>query len=236
MGRIAIISDIHSNLPALTAVLTDIHNSNVNRIYCLGDLVGYYTHPIPVTHLTVAKCDVVIKGNHDNAAALGQIPTHFRPDSLSPLDWTYDNLTVRERRILNNLPNMHSERCGKGDKKLMLIHGGPEFPLDQYIFPEDNSDIDSTFEFMDLIDLDILFLGHTHIPMRKENENGLIICNPGSVGQPRDGNSQASYLIYNINANKIIFKRVDYDPTTTINGVKEHQFSNELADRLLSGE
>jgi predicted phosphodiesterase len=128
---------------------------------------------------------------------------------------------------------MHTEKIGM--KKVMLIHGGPEYPLDQYIYPKDEDDITSTFEFMELIEVDILFLGHTHIPFKAE-KNGLIICNPGSVGQPRDGNSLASYLIYDSENGNTDFCRVSYDPTSTIKGNKKHQIPIELANRLSIGK
>lgn len=233
MSSLAIISDIHANLSALRAVLTDINSRGIHQIFCLGDLVGYFTQPVPVIHLTLARCNVVIKGNHDSIAALGEIPDHYNTDSLKPLFLANQLLTVRERKILHDLPNMHTERIGK--KKIMLIHGGPEYPLDQYIYPEDEDDIASTFEFMELIEVDVLFLGHTHIPFKAERD-GLIICNPGSVGQPRDGNSHSSYLIYNIATGNSEFFRVSYDPTSTINGIKKHHFPIELAERLLIGK
>ncbi|MFW9904971.1 MAG: metallophosphoesterase family protein [Candidatus Thorarchaeota archaeon] len=233
---IAVISDIHANLIALRAVLTDIHSLKevkAAQIFCLGDLVGYYTQPIPVIHLTLAKCNVVIKGNHDHAAALGVVPDYYRPDSLQPLDWTNQNLSIRERRILHALPIMHTERIE--NKKIMCIHGGPEYPLDQYVFQENEADLDSSFEFMELIEVDTLFLGHTHIPFKIEKDNR-IICNPGSVGQPRDGDPRASYIIYDIGSGDIEMRRVDYDPTAVIKGIEKHRFSTYLGERLLIGK
>lgn len=233
-SNIAVISDIHANLNALIAVLTDIHSQEENvKILCLGDLVGYYTQPIPVIHLALARCDVVIKGNNDHAAALGVVPDYYRPDLLPPLNWTNQNLSIRERKILHSLPIMHTER--KANKKIMLIHGGPEYPLDQYIFPDDTDDLDSTFEFMELIEVDTLFLGHTHVPFKVE-KSGLIICNPGSVGQPRDGDPKASYVIYDTINDDLEFHRVDYDPSVAINGITKHRFSKELGERLLTGK
>ncbi|MFX0186055.1 MAG: metallophosphoesterase family protein, partial [Candidatus Hodarchaeota archaeon] len=158
---------------------------------------------------------------------------HYRVDSHQPLELTNQLLTVRERKILHDLPIMHSEKCGT--KKIMLIHGGPEYPLDQYIYPEDTQDIESTFEFMELVKVDVLFLGHTHVPFKAEMD-GLTICNPGSVGQPRDGDSRASYLVYNIEKNALDFQRIPYDLTSTINGVKKHHLPNELVERLLVGK
>ncbi|MFX0050143.1 MAG: metallophosphoesterase family protein [Candidatus Hodarchaeota archaeon] len=233
MTSIAVISDIHSNLSALRAVLADIHEKRIQRILCLGDLVGYFTQPVPVIHLALARCEVVIKGNHDSIAALGDVPDHYSIDSHQPLELTNQLLTVRERKILHDLPIIHTKRYGK--KKVMLIHGGPEYPLDQYIYPSDTNDINSTFEFMEVVKVDILFLGHTHVPFKAEL-NGLTICNPGSVGQPRDGDSRASYLVFDDETNAIEFQRIQYDPTLTINGVKKHHLPNELVERLLVGK
>lgn len=233
--KIAVISDIHSNLSALRTVLSDIHNKGIKRIFCLGDLVGYYTQPIPTIHLCLAKCEMVTKGNHDNSAALGVIPNHYRSDSLKPIEFTNQSLTVHERKILHALPLMHTEECNKIKKKMMFIHGGPEYPLDQYIYPDMNDEIKECFDFMDLIKVDTLFMGHTHIPFKAEM-NAKLICNPGSVGQPRDGDSRASYVIYDMEKHGVEFCRVFYDPTTTINGVKKHHFSSELAERLLIGK
>lgn len=232
MTILAIISDIHANLSALRAVLADIHQHYVTRIFCLGDLVGYYTEPVPVIHLTLARCEAVIKGNHDDVAALGEVPTHFRSDSQAALELATHGLTVTERKLLHGLPFMYNLQFG--DKKAMLIHGGPEFPLDQYIYPDDEEDLQSTFDFMELVNIDVLFLGHTHIPFEASRDNR-IICNPGSVGQPRDGDKRASYILFNTDTLESNFMRVTYDITQTIEGIKKNDFSIELADRLLVG-
>ncbi len=234
-NKIAVISDVHANLTALRSVLSDMHNKGINRIFCLGDLVGYYSQPIPTIHLALARCEVVIKGNQDNSAALGEIPEHYRSESIKPIEFTNQNLTIHERKILHSLPLMHTEECKKQKKKIMFIHGGPEYPLDQYIYPDMMDSINDSFEFMDLIGIDALFIGHTHIPFKAE-KNDRIICNPGSIGQPRDGDPRASYVIYDIEKHSIDFFRVEYDLTATINGVKKHHFASELSERLLIGK
>ena len=213
MTTIAIISDIHANLSALRAVLADIHKYKVTRIFSLGDLVGYYTDPIPVIHLVLARCEVVIKGNHDHTAALGEVPMHYHPVSQSSLELATNGLTINERRILHGLPMIHTIHLD--DHKAMMIHGGPDFPLDQYIYPEDDDDIQSTFDFMDLVEIDVVFLGHTHIPFLRE-QNNRVICNPGSVGQPRDGDSRASYMLFDMKSLKSKILRVPYNPKQTI--------------------
>lgn len=234
-NKIAVISDIHANLSALKTVLSDIHNKGIRRIFCLGDLVGYYTKPIPTIHLCMARCEVVIKGNQDNSAALGEIPEHYTSDSFRPIEFTNQSLTIHERKILHSLPLMHTEDCENVKRKAMFIHGGPEYPLDQYIYPDNNEAIKDCFEFMEFIGLNALFMGHTHIPFKVE-KNGKLICNPGSVGQPRDGDSRASYVVYDPEIHSVKFHRVPYDPTSTIDGIKKHHFSTELGERLLVGK
>ncbi|MHA1977827.1 MAG: metallophosphoesterase family protein [Candidatus Hodarchaeales archaeon] len=233
MTTIAVISDVHANLSAFRAVLTDIHKHKVNRIYCLGDLVGYYTEPIPTIHLALARCEVVIKGNHDEAAAVGDVPIHYRSESQPAIQLTTQGLTVNERKILHGLPLMYTLYLD--NHKAMMIHAGPEYPLDQYIYPEDEEDIQSTFDFMELIEIDALFLGHTHIPFIRQQDNRIIL-NPGSVGQPRDGDNRASYVLFDMETFNTKFIRVEYDPTQTIAGIKKHRLSLELADRLLAGK
>ena len=233
MTTVAIISDIHANLSAFRAVLTDIHKHKVSRIYCLGDLVGYYTEPVPTIHLALARCEVVIKGNQDQAAALGDIPMHYRKDSQPSIELTTQGLTVNERKILHGLPLMYTLYLD--NHRAMMIHGGPEYPLDQYIYPEDEEDIQSTFDFMELIEIDVLFLGHTHISFLKQQDSRIIL-NPGSVGQPRDGGNRASYVLFDMESFNTKFIRVAYDLTQTIAGIKKHHLPLELANRLLAGK
>lgn len=235
MPPVAIISDIHANLSALRTVLTDIHDQKISRIFCLGDLVGYFTEPIPVIHLILARCEIVIKGNNDITAITGDIPEYYRDQSHQPLTLTHHLLTVHERKILNDLPTQVTVQCG--NKKLMLIHGGPEYPYDQYIYPDDEEDLQSTFSFMKMLEMDVLFLGHTHIPFKAELD-GRMICNPGSVGQPRDGDARASYAIYDAQNDLVTFRRITYDPTQTIMKVQEllpTAMSKDLVERLLVG-
>ncbi|MFW9777543.1 MAG: metallophosphoesterase family protein [Candidatus Heimdallarchaeota archaeon] len=236
MPPVAVISDIHANLSALRAVLADIHVQRISRIFCLGDLVGYFAEPIPVIHLVLGRCEIVIKGNHDVAAITGDVPEHYRDESHQPLTITHGLLTVRERKILNDLPTQVTTNCG--DKNIMLIHAGPEYPYDQYIYPNNKEDLHSTFSYMKMLNVDVLFLGHTHVPFKAELE-GRIICNPGSVGQPRDGDARASYAIYDSSQHDITFRRLEYDPTQTIMHIQKNlpeEMSKELVERLMAGK
>ncbi len=208
MTIIAIISDIHANLSALQAVLLDIHKRKIRRIFCLGDLTGYGSQPVPVIHLTLARCEVVIKGNHDNAVALGETPLHFQEKAHQTLRQATDKLSINERKMLHELPTTYT--LNLDNKKALMLHGGPEFPLDQYIYPDDEEDYQSTFDFMELIEVDVLFHGHTHIPYVR-HQAGRVICNPGSVGDPRDNDVRASYILFNMETLDAQLIRVVYD-------------------------
>jgi len=225
MTTIAIISDIHANLPALRAVLADIHNRKVKRIFCLGDLVGYGSQPVPVIHLALARCEVVIKGNHDNAVALGETPVHFQEKAHKTLKQTTNELSIKERKMLHDLPITY--HLSLDNKKALMLHGGPEFPLDQYIYPTDEEDYQSTFDFMELIDVDVLFHGHTHIPYVK-HAFGRVICNPGSVGFPRENDERASYILFDMEILDAQLVKVSYN---AMRAVPKINITNRLVVR-----
>lgn len=208
MTIIAIISDIHANLSALQAVLLDIHKRKISRIFCLGDLVGYGSQPVPVIHLTLARCEIVVKGNHDDAAALGMTPIHFKEKAHQTLKQATSKLSIHERKMLNQLPTTYT--LNLDNKKALMLHGGPEFPLDQYMYPEDEEDFQSTFDFMELIEVDVLFHGHTHIPFVR-HQAGRVICNPGDVGYSRDSDDRASYILFDMETLDAQLVRVVYD-------------------------
>jgi len=214
MTTIAIISDIHANLPALRAVLADIHKRKVRRIFCLGDLVGYGSSPVPVLHLTLARCEVVIKGNHDEVVALGEIPGHYQERAQRTLRRTIDEVSIHERKLLHELPTQYMLHLD--NKKALMLHGGPEFPLDQYIYPSYEEDFQSTFDFMELIDVDVLFHGHTHIPFVR-HQSGRVICNPGSVGEhKRDNDDRASFILFDMETFNAQLVRVSYNAISVV--------------------
>lgn len=217
MTTIAIISDIHANLPALRAVLADIHKRKVKRIFCLGDLVGYGEQHVPVLHLTLARCEAVVKGNHDEVVALGEIPVHYQERARQTLRQAINELSIHERKMLHELPT-HND-LSLDNKKAYMVHGGPEFPLDQYIYPTDEEDYQSTFDFMELIDVDVLFHGHTHIPYVR-HQSGRVICNPGSVGDPRDKDKRPSYILFDMEILNAQLVRVSYEAMPVIPKIK----------------
>ncbi|MHA1236159.1 MAG: metallophosphoesterase family protein [Candidatus Hodarchaeales archaeon] len=218
MTTIAIISDIHADLQALRAVLADIHKRKVKRIFCLGDLVGYGQDPVPVLHLTLARCEVVIKGNHDKVVALGEIPVHYQKRAKRTLRQTIAEVSIHERKMLHELPTQYD--LSLDNKKALMVHGGPEFPLDQYIYPTDEEDFQSTFDFMELIGIDVLFHGHTHIPFVR-HQAGRVICNPGSVGdRERDNDERPSYILFDMEILDAQLVRVSYEAMPVIPKIK----------------
>jgi diadenosine tetraphosphatase ApaH/serine/threonine PP2A family protein phosphatase len=220
----AIIADIHGNLGALRAVLGDIAVHGVTEIYCLGDIVGYGPNPRECVDLLIG-CPVAVLGNHDVAASEAQ--------SLAsrPLDrrtiWTRRQLATptpdyqasrRRREFLCGLPRTHRE----GD--CLFLHGSPREPVNEYVFPEDSCNSRKMQAIFALVDR-CCFMGHTHIPgiftqdcrfIAPEDANGQwrldgrkTLFNVGSVGQPRDNDPRACYVLFD--GATIRFRRVDYD-------------------------
>ncbi|MCP4095810.1 MAG: metallophosphoesterase family protein [Mariniblastus sp.] len=247
MGKRAIISDIHGNFEALTAVLADIETQGISEIYCLGDVIGYGPNP----RECIDRCRefaLTLLGNHDNGALFD--PEGFSSGAERAIFWTRSQLEQTEHDgakerwdFLASLPRTHRE----GD--FMFVHGSPRSPLNEYVFPEDvynQRKIERIFGFIQKY----CFQGHTHVPgVFTENfrfyspseisntytlgEQKLMI-NVGSVGQPRDSDPRGSYVI--LEGNEVEFRRVEYDPAPTRNkilGISE--LDDFLGDRLLEG-
>src|SRR5262245_37714843 len=230
----AFISDIHANFEALQAVLEDIARHNVEAIYCLGDVVGYGPNPREcVDH--VMRCKVCLLGNHDQAAVFD--PSNFNPAAQQAIFWTREQLEANvpnrqamQRRwdFLGELPRTHRE----GD--LLFVHGSPRNPINEYVFPEDVYNVRKIEALFALIERNC-FQGHTHLPgifleskefYSPEEVNQVFpldarktMCNVGSVGQPRDGDWRACYVLFDGEA--IRYRRVEYDVETTIQKIRE---------------
>ncbi|MCS6850796.1 MAG: metallophosphoesterase [Gemmataceae bacterium] len=245
----AIISDIHSNLEALQAVLKDIERHGVDEIYCLGDVVGYGPNPRECIDL-VMKCKVVLLGNHDQGAIFD--PEGFNPPAERAIFWTRAQLEssaesrhVRERRweFLAERPRSHRENgC-------LYVHGSARNPLNEYVFPEDIYNQRKMERIFALVER-YCFQGHTHVPgIFTENlqfhspdeidyvyqlDGRKTLCNVGSVGQPRDGDWRACYVLFD--GQTIRYQRVEYDIETTIKKIYAiPELENFLGDRLRDG-
>ena len=257
MRPIAVISDIHSNLEALTAVLSDIADRGVERIVCLGDVVGYGPDPRACLDLVMARAEVTIMGNHDFATMYE--PENFNIGAESACYWTRQHLegepdkAVRDRRwdFLGGLPvklAISAESCPVG--RTTLAHGSPRRPINEYIFPDDvynnPNKLNGLFERF----TNVCLIGHTHVPgvylstpdFYSPDELGGVyevdqhpaLVNVGSVGQPRDRDLRASYAI--LEDGRIRFVRVPYDVEATIGKVHSiRDLDDYLGNRLREG-
>lgn len=243
----AIISDIHGNLEALQAVLADIKQQQITEIYCLGDVVGYGPNPRECIDL-VMQCQVCLLGNHDQGALFD--PEGFNPGAERAIFWTRDQLEKgdperNEKRweFLGDLPRTHREG------KLLFVHGSARNPLNEYVFPEDIYNQRKMERIFTLVEKDC-FQGHTHIPgvftedlnfltpeevnfeYRLGNQKHLV--NVGSVGQPRNGVPDSSYVL--LEDDRLVFRRVKYDVEKTANKIYAiPELDNFLGDRLKDG-
>lgn len=246
----ALISDIHSNLEALTAVLADIAEYQVEAVYCLGDVVGYGPNPRECLELVMQHCEVCVMGNHDQASLWD--PREFNPTAEKAAYWTRKELDapIRSREAAEARWEYLSERPAKHkEKDHLFVHGSPRNPLNEYIFPEDIYNQRKMEAIFGLVEC-YCFHGHTHNPgvftsglefyspdeidysYRLEGRKTLV--NVGSVGQPRDRDWRACYVLFDAEA--VYFRRVEYDLETTIAKIKEvDELDDFLGDRLRDG-
>ncbi|MBZ0264613.1 metallophosphatase family protein [bacterium] len=222
--KYAFISDIHGNLHALTTVLEHIENENVDQIVCLGDLVGYGAFPNEVIEAVKSVTDIVIAGNHDHAA-LGLTDIRaFNQYAFQAALWTRKTLTEENRQYLLNLPLSHQE------KDLYFVHASPVQPEQWfYIF----SDYDAEHA-MRYAPTSTVFVGHTHVPRDHRTRRGRLI-NVGSVGQPRDGNPEAAYTLFDSESGERRLMRVEYDVHAAGKAILEAGLPQFLAERILAG-
>lgn len=262
MPRIAIISDIHSNIAALDAVRADIDKQNIDSIYCLGDVVGYGPEPVEAMATVMDICDPgkVIAGNHDHAVV--HEPIGFNERARKAAMWTNQKVRAgffsffggKKRRWewLRNLPTHFTE------DDVLYVHASPRDHLEEYILEEHTRGISllgedpeqllrENFEKVDKTS----FIGHTHRPgvvtesdlgwhnikeleYRWEINDDKTIINIGSVGQPRDSDPRSSYVIFD--GESVEWRRVEYDIQRTHKLISDiEDLHNSLAERLLTG-
>lgn len=228
--RIAVLSDIHSNLDALESVLSSL--DSYDALFCLGDLVGYGAQPNEVIEqVRTLEPQVLIAGNHDYAVATGDT-SDFAVHAALAVEWTRRKINQRNLDYLISLP--HSSSLEQDGLRVAAYHGSPRDPINEYVFP-------GTAEFIlrsmiELAKADVLLLGHTHVPMETKTASGYLF-NPGSVGQPRDGDPRASYAVLNMEKDNVDFeiKRIDYDIDSAANKISLEPLPKFLADRLHLG-
>ena len=227
MNKIAIISDIHGNLPALDAVLKDIKNQGINTVCCLGDLVGYYCFFNEAVERLEREEIPCIMGNHDYALVKNNGIINRSKTCTTILKWQLERATEKTLNFLANLKET-LEITHQG-KTILCTHGGLNDPIDEYLF-----DLNEAYLLENDFQHDILLTGHTHLISYKKFFNGKAWVNPGSVGQPRDFDNRASYAIIDENSD-ISFRRVSYDYKLVVAKMKELGFDDYISESLING-
>jgi diadenosine tetraphosphatase ApaH/serine/threonine PP2A family protein phosphatase len=240
--RVAVISDIHSNLPALEAVLADIVSEAPDEIWCLGDLVGYNAQPNECVDLVREKAALSLCGNHD-LAVLGTIDVaDFSGDAGAAARWTRTVLGEEQAAWLRTL-EPKTVRPG-----VELFHGSPRDPVWDYVLSEHVAKI-SILE----TEAPIILVGHSHVALalgwdgddltgglapegtQVELQGARWLLNPGSVGQPRDGDPRAAWLLIDNTAGRATFRRVPYPIAETQAAIRSQGLPEALAGRLEHG-
>jgi putative phosphoesterase len=223
--RIAFISDVHSNRHALEAVLDDIDAGGIERIYCAGDIVGYGAFPNEVIDIFKRRGIESVAGNHDESA-LAASGRGMNSAAAAAVLWTARKLNNGSLAYLKELDLRKDFTLG--GRRVCLCHGSPRDKL-EYVYEEDAEP-----EMLWSCEANLLILGHTHVPFVKTVDLGTI-ANPGSVGQPRDGDPRASYLV--LDATKCTYdqRRIGYDIEGAASSIVNAGLPNYLGDRLRRG-
>jgi diadenosine tetraphosphatase ApaH/serine/threonine PP2A family protein phosphatase len=238
----AVVSDIHGNLEALEAVLADIERRAVGSIACLGDFVGYGASPNPCIDALRDRIDLAVAGNHD-LAACGRLKLgYFNPDAAEAARWTDVQLTPENREYLKALPFTAVWR------ELLLVHSTPSDPSEWHyvLSPADAA------EELESFDRQTCLIGHSHVPGAFESngksvrytrdaeialaEGRRYLVNVASVGQPRDGDPRAGYLLYDDANRTLTHVRLDYDVESAMLRIVSAGLPRFLAERLRWGE
>jgi putative phosphoesterase len=231
--RFAIISDIHGNLEALSRALEVIDKERVDEIVCLGDTVGYGANPIECLTLVRSRCSIILLGNHDAASIDLAVANQFTLNAQLSAIWTFGALDEESKAFLRGLKPTHP--LGE----VLFSHGSPYEP-DEWHYVISEFDMREAFRaFTERI----CFVGHSHIPVifSEDGEtddiahHGRFIVNVGSVGQPRDGNPDLSFGIFDREQWSYRNVRAEYDFKTTAKKIRETGLPRALADRLTVG-
>ncbi|HEY8179220.1 MAG TPA: metallophosphoesterase family protein [Candidatus Limnocylindria bacterium] len=238
--RLAVLSDIHANLAALEAVRDDM--PEVDEVWVLGDIVGYGPQPNEVIAALQEMGARSVMGNHDGAA-IGQVDVSwFNPDAARAIEWTGEVIDDNARAYLGTLPEV------RRDGELTAVHGSPRDPTWEYITGPDVASAN-----LASFDTRICLHGHTHVPIVFRADEGTVeavaarpgspvtirdgrlLLNPGSVGQPRDGDPASSYVVIDMEPGSAEFHRVSYDIDRTQRLMRDVDLPARLVERLRYG-
>jgi putative phosphoesterase len=238
MARVAIVTDIHANLPALEACREAVRAIGVDAVYCGGDLVGYGPHPNEVCRLIEERGIPTIYGNYDFAIArdltdcgCAYVDQHDRELGQRSVDWTLSHTDRASKDFMRGLP--FDLRFPLGDQRIRLVHGSPR-KVNEYLF-EDKPQ--RTFErIAALADCDVLVFGHTHKPWI-HSYGGVLFVNCGSVGKPKDGDPRAAFAVLELDTEGKVsasVERVPYDAASVAREVAAAGLPGEYAEKLLA--
>jgi diadenosine tetraphosphatase ApaH/serine/threonine PP2A family protein phosphatase len=244
--RVAILTDIHSNLPALESVLAAIDEAGIEKRWCLGDVVGYGAQPDDCAKLVSERCELSLVGNHD-LAVTGEISTEvFSASAAAAVEWTRSNCEESTLEFLKSLKPQDTEH------EVGLYHASPRDPVWEYVLA-----VDQARECMADQSARVSLIGHSHVALWFSDGEGLPgadgggqaeggreidlssdrwLLNPGSVGQPRDGDPRAAWLELDTDEWKGTYHRVQYDIDSAAGPIREASLPAHLADRLYVGQ
>jgi len=238
--RLAIFSDIHSNLEALQAVLADARARECTEFVCLGDVVGYNANPHECVELVREMDCPLVKGNHDEQASLAESSRDFNEMAEQAIEWTRKNLTEDDKAWLRGL------RLQRQVRDFTIVHATLDTP-EQWGYVFNNLDAAASFTYQHTT---VCFFGHTHVPMAFIRDEGVkrvrieqlrieptkkYFINTGSVGQPRDADWRAAYCIYHIEKNVVEQRRLKYNLAAAQKKIIEAGLPRLLAERLAIG-
>jgi putative phosphoesterase len=228
--KVALISDMHANLPALEAVLAHANSIGVKRFWCLGDFVQFNAFPQEVVRTVRRLKPVSIHGNVDSMVLemkqrLKQTPMEELPEDEVPFAWTYRQLSKQSRKYIKGLPDTIKMKA-KG-YRFLLVHGSPAANDDPIYMdtPDDRLE-----ELSQMTKADFILCGHTHKPFIRE-VHGVQFINPGSVGRPIDHDPRASYAVLNIKktAVDVEFYRVEFNVSIAVQAIRDAGLPEQYA-------
>jgi predicted phosphodiesterase len=239
---VAVVSDIHSNLHALEAVLEAIDRDRPDAIWCLGDVVGYGPKPDECCRIVEQRAVLCLAGNHD-LGVLGDVDIDdFAPDAAAAALWTRGELGAEARAFLGRLVP-----SGEADG-VQLFHASPRDPIWEYVLTDQ-----AAAAALEATSAPVVLVGHSHVPLAVAIDDGEVsgghapagteidlgtarwLLNPGSVGQPRDGDARAAYMLLDLGSGRASFRRVEYAIEETQAEILDAGLPAALGERLSSG-
>jgi putative phosphoesterase len=235
-GAVAVLTDIHANLPALQAAHARIEELGIQRLYCGGDLVGYGPHPNEVCRLIEETGIPTIYGNYDYAIArdledcgCAYVDPYDRELGRKSIDWTLAHTNQISKDFMRDLP--FDFRFDVGGIAVHLVHGSPR-KVNEYLFEDKPARLYVRLAATETAQA--LVFGHTHKPWIREH-GGVLFVNCGSVGKPKDGDPRAAFALLELAGGRVIasIRRVPYDAAAVAREVRASGLPDELADRLV---